>query len=246
MKFYILCKNEGPNIQKCIEALLRCGMKIVVLDSGSTDGTLETAQQYPVAIKRYRYTNHCDAYNEITTSETDPHCGILDADMELFPALGEEIERLAPTTDVLIAPIRMYVDGLPLDRGSLCPPKAIVFRAGKAYFQSAGHGERLIAGAKTVHTQTSLIHNDLKSYSAYLSTQARYADAFIERSSKGSLTWRDKIRLNSPLLILIVPLYSLFVKGGILSYKGWIYALDRMIAESVMYRQSLSRKATRR
>lgn len=138
MKFYILCKNEGPNIQKCVEALLRCRMEVVVLDSGSTDSTLETAQQYSVEIRPYRYTNHCNAYNEITTTEAEQFCGILDADMELVSDLSHEIKRLTPTTDVVVAPIKMYVDGLPLRLGSLCPPKAIVFRTGRAQAMASG------------------------------------------------------------------------------------------------------------
>ena len=32
MKFYILCKDEAPNIKKCVESLLACGMEVVVLD----------------------------------------------------------------------------------------------------------------------------------------------------------------------------------------------------------------------
>lgn len=246
MKFYILCKNEGPNIRKCIEALLDCGMEVVVLDSGSTDDTLNIASQYPVEIRPYRYTNHCHAYNEITSTEAAPHCGILDADMELTPALSLEIERLATAAEVLVAPIQMYVDGQPLRRGSLCPPKAIVFHTGKAYFESVGHGERLVTDVRTTYTQSALIHNDLKPYTAYLSTQARYAENFVQRADKGHLTWRDRLRLRAPIFLFLTPLYSLLVKGGIFSKRGWLYALDRLIAEGVMYRQAIAHQVKKK
>src|SRR2546425_418789 len=94
MRFYILCKNEAPNIKKCIESLLNCGMDIVVMDSGSTDNTLSIVSQYPVTVVNYKYTNHCDAYNHITTSDSDAVCGIFDADMEMTPALAEDISRI--------------------------------------------------------------------------------------------------------------------------------------------------------
>lgn len=242
MKFYILCKNESANIRKCIESLLQCKMEVYIYDSGSTDDTLQIIQQYPVTLVHYNYKNHCVAYNEITSGESENFCGIIDADMEITTSLSEEIHQLKEGTDVIISPIKMYVDGLPLEYGNLCPPKPIVFRSGKTYFESVGHGERLVSGFRVAHTKSELIHNDLKPYVSYLNTQVRYADNFTQRAKYNQLTWRDKIRLNTPLLILITPLYSLIIKGGIFSKKGWLYAIDRLIAESIMYRASLSSK----
>lgn len=242
MKFYILCKNESANIRKCIESLLQCKMDVYVYDSGSSDDTLNIIQQYPVTLVHYDYKNHCQAYNEITLGESDQYCGIIDADMEITISLSEEIYQLRESTDVIICPIKMFVDGLPLKFGNLYPPKPIVFRSGKTYFESVGHGERLAPDTKTAYTKSKLIHNDLKPYISYLGTQVRYAGNFIQRAEENRLTWRDKIRLNTPFLIFITPLYSLIFKGGILSKKGWLYAMDRLIAESIMYRASLLNK----
>jgi glycosyltransferase involved in cell wall biosynthesis len=242
MRFYILCKNESANIGKCIESLLQCGMEVYVYDSGSSDGTLEIIQQYPVTLIHYNYTNHCNAYNDITLNEKEDYCGILDADMELTLQLAEEINFLKKDMDVIISPIKMYVDGYPLDRGNLCPPKPIFFKSGKAYFESVGHGERLSSGLKVIYTKSVLPHNDLKPYLYYLNTQARYANNFIQRANQNQLTWRDKIRFKTPMLIFITPLFSLLIKGGILSRRGWIYAIDRLIAEAIMYRSSISKR----
>ena len=244
MKFYILCKNEFVNISKCIESLLKAGMDIYVYDSGSVDGTIELIRGYPVTLVPYNYSNHCDAYNDITLNEKEEYCGILDADMELNIELAEEIELTKIKGNVIISPVQMYVEGQPLEKGSLYPPKPIVFKSGKKYFESVGHGERLLKNVSCVHTKNKLIHNDLKPYLSYLGTQVRYASNFIQRSEQKQLTWRDKIRLSSPLLIAITPLYSLFIKGGIFSKKGWIYALDRLVAEAIMYRTSLLKKTS--
>jgi glycosyltransferase involved in cell wall biosynthesis len=246
MKFYILCKNEEPNIQKCLKSLLDCGMEVVVLDSGSTDATLDIVAKYPVTLINYQYTNHCAAYNYITSSESDAVCGIFDADMELTPALAEEIREGTNNSEVLISPVEMYIEGLPMKYGSLYPPKPIVFRTGKTYFEAVGHGERLINGLNTYHTKNTLIHNDLKSYKNYIETQLRYADKLINRASMGQLSWRDKLRVNTPIFILITPLYSLLVKRGILCKAGWLYAIDRLIAEAIMYHRSLRESIDRK
>jgi hypothetical protein len=43
-------------------------------------------------------------------------------------------------------------------------------------------------------------------------------------------------------MMLITPLYSLFLKGGIFSRTGWLYAIDRMVAEALMFRGSVLNK----
>lgn len=242
MKFYVLCKNEAPNIKKCLESLLAAGAEVIVYDSGSTDGTLDIVQAYPVTLVHYHYRTHCDAYNEIITAEDAPYCGILDADMEVSAELVQEILQTLQKVDVAVCPLVMYVDGFKVEKGSLLPPKTIGFRTGKPLFESVGHGERLMAGISSAITKNTVPHNDLKPYAAYLATQARYAENFINRASEQQLTWRDKLRLKTPLLIFITPLYSLIVKGGIFSRVGWLYAIDRLIAEAVMFRRSILKK----
>ena len=132
IRFYVLCKDEAENIGKCIAALRQAGVPVTLFDSGSSDDTCTIAARERVDVVRYTYIDHCHAYNEITTATDTPFCGILDADMEVSPELVVEVLALLESADVVTCPIRMYVDGLPLPHGSLCPPKAGLFRAGRA------------------------------------------------------------------------------------------------------------------
>lgn len=239
MRFYVLCKDEGPNIGKCLAALRQAGIPATVLDSGSADDTLEIAARERADVVRYTYIDHCRAYNEITIASDTPFCGILDADMEVSHALIAEIMALLESADVVRCPIRMCVDGHPLPRGSLCPPKAVAFRCGRAYFEPVGHGERLVDGLRILTTTHALVHNDLKPYVAFLASQLRYSEKFAGRALKGQRTWRDWLRFNTPLMIVITPVYSLIVKGGVFSRAGWLYAIDRLIAEALMFRRGI-------
>ena len=178
-------------------------------------------------------------------SEPDDYCGVFDADMEMTPALAFDIQSILKDNEVIKSPVEMYLDGFPLKHGSLYPPKPIVFRTGKSYFEPVGHGERLLNGVGFSLTRNALIHNDLKSYSSYLESQIRYSEKLVSIATNGHLTWRDRLRLKTPLLIIIAPLYSLFVKKGLFSKKGWAYALDRLIAEAIMYRTSLRKQIGR-
>lgn len=245
---FILAKDEEANIGRCLECLRGTGWEVTVLDSGSTDATKAVVADFEFArFEPYVYVDHCHAYNEITTrlGLRFRHVVVLDADMMVSEALTDEIATILGGTagipQVVEAPIEMCVEGLPLKFGSLCPPKPIVFEVGKPLFVSVGHGEALDRGVRVARTRAKLRHDDRKSYGAYLQSQVRYSRNLVARRAEGQVSGRDRLRMSTPILMLAVPFVSYVLKGGFLSGKaGIIYALDRLIAEAIMYRRSLS------
>jgi glycosyltransferase involved in cell wall biosynthesis len=241
---YVLAKNEEPNISNCLRALKKCGLFSIVLDSGSTDRTRELAIGCDAKVEDYQYRDHLEALRYICEERTpvDEFALILDADMVVSPELVMEAKSLLNnrTADVAAAPVTMYWNGRRLNRGSLYPAKPFMFRGGAHYFEAAGHGEVLVPGTRTAITEHDLIHNDLKSFEAYLVSQLRYSNNLVRRRSVGKLTWRDRLRM-TPLMLLAVPLFSYVFKGGIFSgTAGLGYAMDRLIAEAMMYRQHIA------
>lgn len=49
----IITKNECSKIKRCLEALLQTGYELVVVDTGSTDGTIETVKNYTESIYEF-------------------------------------------------------------------------------------------------------------------------------------------------------------------------------------------------
>lgn len=245
---FILAKNEEANISRSLSALASTGWPVHVLDSGSTDNTESKTAEYPFAkFQVYQYTNHCNAYNEITTifGLNYSFVIILDADMIISSALIGEIKELTTASDtswsVLEAEIEMCVDGIPLKYASLCPPKPFLFVPGHICFVSTGHGEKITDDFKVARTGSKLRHDDRKPYSSYLQSQYRYSNNLVERYLRGEITTRDSLRVKWPLLIFAVPFVSYVIKMGFLDGRaGLIYALDRLIAEAVMYRQAVA------
>jgi glycosyltransferase involved in cell wall biosynthesis len=245
---FVLAKNEQANIGRCLKCLEDSGWEVTVLDSGSTDRTEEIVKEFGFArFEQYSYVDHCRAYNEITgeLGKGYRHVLILDADMIVSRALMAELKTLLalPTQGphTIEAPIEMCIEGTPLRFGSLYPPKAFVFETGRRYFVSLGHGEALETDISPTRTRHRLRHDDRKGYEAYLASQARYSRSFVARRDAGLLSGRDRLRSSTPLLLFAVPFVSYVLKGGFLSGKaGLIYALDRLIAEAIMYRRSLS------
>lgn len=251
---FILAKNEEANIGRCLRALHDSEWQVHVLDSGSTDGTRDAVSAVPRAnFVPYTYTTHCNAYNEITTElGAKFDCVIiLDADMIMEPELqlevGEFVRRAAGRGPAALrAPIQMCSEGVPLRYASLCPPKPFVFVAGHAYFVSTGHGEQLKKEIPVQSSRHRLRHDDRKPYSSYLQSQYRYAANLVRRYDEGNVSGRDRFRVRWPLLVFAVPFVSYFAKLGFLDGRaGFIYALDRLIAEAILHRQAVAHHAKR-
>lgn len=243
---FVLALNEEANIANCLQALTSNHINVIVLDSGSTDRTREISAGFSCAqVETYQYIDHCSAYNTICTQRvsTDDYALILDADMVVSARLVEELaSAMRDGVLVVTAPIEMWWEGERMRGGSLCPPKPILFRGGVNYFVASGHGERLLCDPYYIRrTSVPLIHDDRKGFSAYLNSQLRYARATINRSHQGECTLKDMIYLHTPFVMLFQPLYSYILKGGFRSGRaGLIYALDRLIAASIMLRESIS------
>jgi glycosyltransferase involved in cell wall biosynthesis len=241
---YVMARNEEPNISNCLRALKKCGLRAVVLDSGSTDRTRDLALGCGARVEDYQYRDHLEALRYICQERTakDQFALVLDADMVISPDLVAEAKALLSKerADVVAAPVAMYWNGQKLDRGSLCPPKAFMFRGGAHYFEAAGHAEVLLPGARAFVAEHHIIHNDLKPFGAYLASQMRYSNNLVHRRSMRKLSWRDRLR-TTPLMMLAAPLFSYFFKGGVFSGRAGLgYALDRLIAEAIMFRQHVA------
>ena len=245
---FILSKNEEKNISRCLDSLKNAEWPTFVLDSGSTDSTLEICSKYSFAkVIHYKYTNHCDAYNTILTNLSVGYdfAIILDSDMVISSSLKAEILDAINAKSInwsaINAEVEMWIEGIAIPHASLYPPKPFLFQTGQPLFVSTGHAEKLIEGKFYYRLKNKLIHDDRKCYSSYLQSQFRYSKNLIDRYLKGTVSSRDKLRIKYPLLILAVPFFSLVIKRGFMDgTAGIIYALDRLIAEAIMYRQSLA------
>lgn len=96
----ILTKDEELHIGRCIENVLPIAKKIYVIDSFSTDRTLEIAARYPtVKILQNRWINNYAHQFNWALDQLPPSTGWvlrLDADEYLMPELVEEIRQKLP------------------------------------------------------------------------------------------------------------------------------------------------------
>ncbi len=85
--------NEEANIADCLESVLWAD-EILLVDSYSTDKTLEIARRYPIEIRQREYFGSAAQKNWSLDRVKNDWVLILDADERVPPALVEEIKQL--------------------------------------------------------------------------------------------------------------------------------------------------------
>ena len=237
----VLTFDEAPNIGRTLEALAAFG-QVVVLDSGSTDGTVEIASRFPnVRVVARAFDNHGAQWNHGLSE-----CGLtgdwvlaLDADYQVPPALVDEIAALSPPGDVdgYETRFRYCIHGAVLS-ASLYPPVVTLFRRTAAHYVQDGHTQRVRVTGSVRRLVTAIRHDDRKPLRRWLASQERYAQLECELlvgKPWAALAWRDKLRRTAVVTPWLVPLYCLTV--GRCALDGWpglYYALQRGLAEAVL------------
>ncbi|MDR3495237.1 MAG: glycosyltransferase family 2 protein [Ancalomicrobiaceae bacterium] len=95
---YVICFNEADYIENCIRSLKPCS-EIIVVDSGSTDGTLELlerlqAEGFPLTIVDQPWLGYAGQKQRALDLCTESWCLNLDADERLDRDLRAELPQL--------------------------------------------------------------------------------------------------------------------------------------------------------
>jgi hypothetical protein len=174
----------------------------------------------------------------------------LDADYELSDDLIKELQTLVPieTTAGYQARFIYRIYGRPL-RGTLYPPRTVLYRKASAIYRNEGHGHRVSVSGDILPLNASIYHDDRKSLARWFNSQQRYASQEAEHllsSNHATLSRIDRIRLAAwpaPLAILV---YTLLIKGCLFDgWPGWYYVLQRVLAETLISLEIIDRKLTR-
>lgn len=235
----ILTKNEEPNLKRVLDKLTWLE-KVVILDSFSTDTTLEIAAAYPnTVIEQRPFDTHGKQWNYGLSIVTSEWVLSLDADYVLTDDFIEETKRLvvSGTASAYESNFKFLVFGKPLLKDNTTP-RPVLFRKSVCSYFDDGHTQRLRINGNTGKYSAYILHDDRKSLSRWLSNQDGYAIKECNKlvSSDGkALPLSSRIRKTKVLAPFIVFFYSLFVKGLIFNgWRGWHYTLQRTMVEIIL------------
>jgi glycosyltransferase involved in cell wall biosynthesis len=246
----VITYNEAANIRRTLDRLI-WARRIVVIDSGSTDQTVEIIRSYPQAEVIHRpfddFASQCNfGIAQVATAWVLS----LDADYELSEALVTELHNLRPRPGIIGYRARFIyrISGRPL-RGTLYPPRTVLYRKDKAAYRNEGHGHRVVVAGEIAPLSGVIFHDDRKSLARWLASQQAYARQEAEHllaSDRKSLRQTDRVRLAAWPAPIAVFIYTLIFKGCLLDgWRGWYYALQRLLAEILIALEIIDRRLRR-
>tara|TARA_R110002096_G_scaffold285073_15_gene478931 strand:+ start:2342 stop:3112 length:771 start_codon:yes stop_codon:yes gene_type:complete len=235
----IITWNEEPNIERCLERL-QWAQEILVVDSGSTDRTLELCRSNSkVNVLTREFDDFANQVNFGIERVTTPWVLTLDADFILSEQFPDELQSIPKDCPEAGFKSRFVycIEGAPL-RGTLYPPRTVLFRKGSPTYVQDGHGHRLINDEPSRLLETRIEHDDRKPLDRWFSSQANYAKQEASKLSQPSsekLPIQDRLRQQIWPMVPVIFIYTLIGKGVILDgWKGWFYALQRTYAELLL------------
>ncbi|HSI61480.1 MAG TPA: glycosyltransferase family 2 protein, partial [Candidatus Saccharimonadia bacterium] len=241
----ILTFNEAANLPRVLPRLV-WARDIVVVDSGSTDGTLEILAGYPQVrvVSRAFDTFACQCNFGLEQVRTE---WMLSLDADYVP--GDDFENELATLDANAGGYRVTfrycVLGQPL-RASLYPSRTVLYRRELARYVDEGHGHRVVVDGEIQTLHTRFDHDDRKPLQRWFQSQIRYAEmetAHLLASPADSLNRPDRIRRWIFVAPALVFFYTLLIKGLILDgLPGWHYVMQRTLAELILSLQLLHRR----
>lgn len=237
----ILTFNEAANIERNLRRL-SWASDIVIVDSFSTDETIDLAERFPkVRTFQRTFDTHAHQWN-FGLKETGiktPWVLALDADYVVTDEFIAELEGLDSSNEVSGYSARFVycIQGKPL-RSGVYPPVTVLYRRQTAAYVQDGHTQRVqVEGAvESLHAQ--VLHDDRKSQRHWFTSQARYSELEARKLlsvERASLTLTDRIRRWGFVAPPAMMFYCLFVRGGILDgWPGLHYAFERTVAELML------------
>jgi len=174
----IITKDEEQNIRDCLESV-KWADEIVVVDNGSTDGTLEICQKYGARVYREEWKGFGAQKNSAIEKTGNEWVLNLDADERIPANLRQEIEKALeenPSIDGYYFARKNFFLGRWIRHCGWYPDLNLrLFRKSKGRFQERAVHERVEMQGKTARLKHPLIHETYRSLSDFFQRMDRYS-----------------------------------------------------------------------
>jgi glycosyltransferase involved in cell wall biosynthesis len=224
----LIARNEAANLPRTLESV-SWAQEIIVVDSGSTDATVEIARKAGARVFEEPWKGfEAQKYSAIAHA-TGEWVLSLDADEEVSPQLAEEMQSLLagePAFSAYRIPRLNHFLGLPLRHGGYWPdPKLRLFRKGAARFAERPVHETMESAGPVGQLKSQLIHHCYPTLEDYIEHMNRYSSAGAQMlvdsgrapRSLPSLVWNA---LLNPAATFV---YNYFVRLGFLDGREGLF-----------------------
>ena len=179
----ILTFNEEKNIVSCINSTKLLSKDIFIVDSYSTDRTLEIAKMLGAKIYQNKWVNYSTQFNWALENLPLENKWIirLDADERITQELRDELVRKLPNLSYDISGLyvkrRVYFMGKWVKHGDLYPKWTLrIFRKGKGKVERRWMDEHIkITEGKVLFLKNDIIDNNMKNLHWWIGKHNSYA-----------------------------------------------------------------------
>ena len=174
----IITLNEEANLARTLPSVAWAD-EIIVLDSGSSDGTREMAESFHAKSFVEPWKGFAAQKNSALAKATGDWILSLDADEEVEPALADEIRAVlvaSPSVDGFRIPRKNFFLGRWIKHGGFYPdPKLRLFRRGAGTFEDRLVHEDIRLDGTTASLRHNLLHHAYPTLDSYIEHMNRYS-----------------------------------------------------------------------
>ncbi len=190
----VVCFNEEQNIGACLESLSWCD-EIVVVDSFSTDRTVEIARQYTDRIIQRPWPGYREQKAFAHSQATLEWVLLVDADEQVTPELRNEIRQAIAQDNGRYAgylvPRLVYYLGRWWRCGSWYPDYTLrLFRRDKATWGGLNPHEKVLVQGEVRHLANPLYHFSYRNIDDQIARINRYTTIASEELRRQGKSWR--------------------------------------------------------
>ena len=221
----VITFNEERNIRACLESL-RWVDHIVVIDSGSTDRTVEIAREYTDLVEVTDWPGHVAQKNRAVERSSTDWVICIDADERVTPELRSDIERqLArePAAPALSLRRKTHYLGRWILGGGWYPDRKVrVFDRRRARWGGVNPHDHVQVDGDVIELDSDLLHYTYRDIHHHLETIDFFTDiAAREREARDRRPGVLKMSLKPPAKFLKMYLFQRGYRDG---FPGFIVA----------------------
>jgi glycosyltransferase involved in cell wall biosynthesis len=176
----VLTHNEEKHIRECLASVRAFADELLVLDSGSTDRTVQTAREAGARVASRAFDNYPNQRNAAIELARGDWIFFIDADERATPAVGQEIQLTIENCGASIAgfwiPRRNIIFGKEIRHTGWSPDyQPRVLRKGRARFDPAREVHELVVwNGEAGYLREPLIHYNYASLAQFRDKQIKY------------------------------------------------------------------------
>jgi glycosyltransferase involved in cell wall biosynthesis len=180
---YMITYNNARTVGRALESL-KWADEIVIVDSFSTDKTVEFCRKFSDKVFQRKWPGHRDQYQYAADLTTHPWIMFVDADEEVSPELADEIRREldggAEEVNGFFVYRRTFYLGRWIRYGGWYPDGEIrLYRRDKGRWEGGLHAKVVVDG-KVRSLKNQYLHYTYRNISDQIQTIDRYSQIAVE------------------------------------------------------------------